>query len=765
VSVKRFFALLVCLGALSGVFAKVSFSGLDLAEDNRLLFRAESSGGGNAAQNALFRATLDAGGAAGGALLSQLTAFPEKMELVGNNTLLVHGAFGVRRLPLDGGLPGEFSGFPSFTGGSSSGALSSPDGRWLLFVEAKSYARGELVLLDGRSGERVVAAVEAERPGRTFPAVWSGDSRGFIYEKAGRLYFYTINSAAPPPREELRYIGEGTISSIRWEKGAYFYMKGSNVYRVRGEELFARTLYAGLLEPGEVAGRIPFEFDSAFDSFWIAPDERSILLCKGGRNLFYYPLGIDEFTPAPQESLPYVTARQGARINAFWSSGGIITVLIAAGSKTGDEIVAYRLNTAVSRSSFQRIEAPPSFNAALSPSGNKLLVWGNAGLFLYDYAEWKARAQLLSVPVYSVLWLSENECVAGGSERVERLVFGNEGVSARKLLCLSSIAEHGFEQTEQGAGRRIFARSGGAWFSTDGENPWVEFRVPVLRNASLVSPQFRVYLEARNDGYFANIPMVRNVVSVGTFPLIPRLAGGFPLPAGLRHAGRVESEIPLVFSHGLRGSSAVALCFDLYDDAAGLSQVLDVLSRYGVTATFFLNGEFIRRNAEAVRELAASGQECGSMFYTTVDLSDSRIRVDTAFIARGLARNEDDFYRAGKSELGLLWHPPYYSVSGEIAAAAAAAGYRTVGRDVDPGDWITAADAKRMGADRLSASDMIDRVMDAKQGGSIIPVRLGLLPGGNNDYLFNHIEVLLDGLLGEGYELVPVSALMGRSLP
>jgi hypothetical protein len=58
---------------------------------------------------------------------------------------------------------------------------------------------------------------------------------------------------------------------------------------------------------------------------------------------------------------------------------------------------------------------------------------------------------------------------------------------------------------------------------------------------------------------------------------------------------------------------------------------------------------------------------------------------------------------------------------------------------------------------------MIDRIMDARQGGSIIPIRLGILPGARDDYLFNRIEVLLDGLVSEGYELVPVSVLMQQS--
>jgi hypothetical protein len=55
---------------------------------------------------------------------------------------------------------------------------------------------------------------------------------------------------------------------------------------------------------------------------------------------------------------------------------------------------------------------------------------------------------------------------------------------------------------------------------------------------------------------------------------------------------------------------------------------------------------------------------------------------------------------------------------------------------------------------------MIDRIMEEKQPGSIIPIRLGLLPGGRTDYLYTRIGVLLDALIREGYAIVPVSTLI-----
>jgi peptidoglycan/xylan/chitin deacetylase (PgdA/CDA1 family) len=219
-----------------------------------------------------------------------------------------------------------------------------------------------------------------------------------------------------------------------------------------------------------------------------------------------------------------------------------------------------------------------------------------------------------------------------------------------------------------------------------------------------------------------------------------------------------------LYTHGLRnGLREISLCFDLYDDSTGLPEVLDALKRFGIRATFFLNGEFIRRHPAAAGDILDAGHEAASMFFAAIDLSDGRYISGADFVSRGLARNEDEFYRATGSELAILWHPPYYAASPEIIAAAAAAGYKTTGRDVDPMDWVSREDEKRAGLPQYSASEMIDLAMERIKNGSIIPIRLGLLSGGRSDYLFNRINVLLDALIRSGYTLAPVSTLIEHS--
>jgi len=769
-----FFLCLMIAAWGTPCWAEIRFSGLDLSEDNRLLFRADSAGGGAENQNVLLHTRLP------DRSVRLLTVFPEKMELIdGGSTLLIHNAFGSHRLPITGGLPLPFPGFPAFSGNSAPGSrvestAASPDGRWLLYIEASSHARGTLMLLDGATGKTAAVSREIERPGRAFPALWSPDSRGFLYSKGSRLYFYSVNIQSAMPDERLRSIGEGAVNSFCWGRGGtFYYFRGSTIYRAQSVELFARILYTSFLDLGQVAGKMPFDFDPNFDNFWIAPDGLSVLVCKGGRNLFYYPLGVKDDTEISYAALPYVMAtRSGARINVLWSAGGIATVLIGEHSRVP---LVYRLNTSSAGKTFQTLASPPDKQALLSPNGRQAVVWGKTGLYLYEYSTWTLLGRLSTSPVYSCVWLSNDELIVGGEDTIERKRIAGNAEVEQTLLCLSSVSRFGFEETATQnsvaqnaptASRRIAALAGNNWYVTDGVSPWTELRVPMVRNTAITSAKYRVYLET-SWGFLQNVPMVRNASGVGTFALFeiqPVTSIDLSAPLVRQSYARLpDTAEDYILSHGGRGVRELALCFDLYDDAAGLELVLDALGRFGIKSTFFINGEFIRRNPQSVREIAIAGHEAASMFYAPIDLSDSRYRVDKTFITRGLARNEDEYFKATGKELSLFWHPPFYAASREIAAAAAEAGYRTTGRDTDSRDWIRAPDARRLGMEQLPAAEMIDAIVDAAEGGSIIPIRLGLLEGGRPDYLFNSLEVLLDALVRKGYEVVPVSTLLNKS--
>jgi len=707
----------------------------DLGEDNKLLFKTVYSGVG--AHETLFISDIENINS-GNTNIRRLTMFPEKMDLIeGGRSLLIRNALGTVKVNARGGLPQESAVFSDEVRLNESAV--SPNGRWLLFLKPQTHAYGTLVLTDLLTGESFEIAENIERPEKILGASWSPDSRVIVYSQAGRLYYCIVNpnSLSSLLDERFRFIGEGTINSIVWDReDNFFYLRGSTVYKVRSTELFTRALYADFLEIGTMTGKIPFEFDPYSDEFYIAPDTQSMLLIKDRRNVFYLPLDNRDYISV-RSGLPYLSLpRSCYDIKAIWSPVGGITVLASVLLNNTSTITAWRLDPYSDYPFFYQINSPSGTQTALSPDGRAILVWGENGIALYDYAAWNLLTIISYRPALSCFWTGANEIITGDAGRIERIILfpGENGrIISRELICLSQAIRFGFEDT---AASRILAWNDGAWFVTDGRNPWAEIANANLRTASQVSQKYRVYLERQNSGIYENIPMIRNIVSTGTIALI---SGNVP---------------------GRKTDSALGLCFDLYDDTEGLPEVLDALDRRGIKATFFLGGEFIRRYPDAAKDIAEAGHETASLFFAPIDLSGSRYRIDTDFISRGLARNEDEFFNATGRELSLLWHPPWFSATPQAIIAAANSGYKTADRSVDPYDWVSRDDVSRFGLPGYTPADMIDRVMEQASPGAVIPIRLGLLPGGRENYLFRHINLLLDVIKNSGYRIVKISELI-----
>ena len=214
------------------------------------------------------------------------------------------------------------------------------------------------------------------------------------------------------------------------------------------------------------------------------------------------------------------------------------------------------------------------------------------------------------------------------------------------------------------------------------------------------------------------------------------------------------------FSHGSRiRRREVALVFNAIDTVEGLTEILNTLNEYGLRCTFFINGEFIRRHPGAVAEIAESGHEVGSLFYAYFNMTDSSFKIDKDFIKQGLARNEDDYFSSTGNELSLLWHAPYYFANTDIVNASREMNYTYVGRDIDPLDWVSAEDPT-LASFYLDSSSLVERILKLKKPGSIIPLRIGAVEPGRDDYLFHRLDALINGLISLGYSIVPVSTLI-----
>ncbi len=776
---RRLFVCTTLFLVAVAVSAEVSFAGLDLSSDERLLFAASSEAPGFGSYRTLFRAdlsqvsaTASGRGVAGGDVLEnapieQLTYFPEILTyLPALDSVQIQNRFGVFRADADTGVFEAVDGFESFARGAPVGngkvfpVTASPDGRYLVVVEPTSAAYGELVLLATDGSSRTTIARDVELSTERAPARWSPDSRFFVYARAGNLYYYSIDQFERGRLlgESFRELGPGTLASVLWSAdSSLYYVSGTLVYEILGPEFFTRSLYSGLLQIGTIVGKLPFPFDPNFDSFRVGPHGEQALLNKGGRNLFLLYLDPEDFSGDNRiVGLPSLFLPRNTRIRQIvWSRLGRIVVLAGSIEQGESRSTVFRLNAAAVTDEpvFERVDDAGVQELRLSPDEAVIALVGADGVVFRDPANWRqARRVSLDRPVHAA-WLDDERLLVGGRTTID-IVTATSG--ARDVLTLAQADDHGFADdgtVVAAAGDETFELAEGRWVASD--------RAPDARKR-VAGERFRVFLESLSSGSYRSIVMVRRAQGVGTSLLFP--------PPERTYEPFPDEEEPVDFAYFTHGSRIrrreVSFVFNAIDSVEGLTEILNTLASYDVTATFFVNGQFIRRHPAALAEIAGAGHEVGSLFFAHFDMSDRRYRITPEFIQEGLARNEDEYFAATGRELSLLWHAPYYFVSDEIIEAGYEANYIYVGRDVDSLDWVPRRTDEGLSRLYRPSARLVERILEQKQPGSIVSMQVGISEearGGRDDYLFQRLDLLINGLLEQGYDVVPVSTLLDHA--
>jgi cellulose synthase/poly-beta-1,6-N-acetylglucosamine synthase-like glycosyltransferase/spore germination protein YaaH/peptidoglycan/xylan/chitin deacetylase (PgdA/CDA1 family) len=195
----------------------------------------------------------------------------------------------------------------------------------------------------------------------------------------------------------------------------------------------------------------------------------------------------------------------------------------------------------------------------------------------------------------------------------------------------------------------------------------------------------------------------------------------------------------------------IALTFDDGPSSEYTKEILDILDRYQIHATFFIVGQNAVLYPDLVKRMVESGHEVGNHTYTHANLA--KVSPDAAQLELNTTQ------RAFQSITGrtmTLFRPPYDASAipdstEQIVAMIRAKqmGYITVGESVDSEDW------------RLKSSDQIIRqVMNGLDGGHILLFHDG---GGDRSATVKALPVIIETLKKHGYRFVTVSQLMGTS--
>lgn len=755
------------------LFAEVSFTAADLHETGDILFSVNTFSTNEYAYETLFLYSKQKN------KIEQLTFFPERLELLDNNKLLqVSDKFGITRLELDTGTVYKQSERDTFAAVNGINSVSiktiqsSPNGKWITFVELSSHVYGSLVLTDTITERKYILAEKTVSDSAMVS--WSPDSKTFLYEENGVIYFarpewFATNTL---PDKKFRRLAQGSIKSIKWISSAEFiFLDGNVLYRVNSGELFAKSFYLPLFPLGKLTARLPLEFDAATDIVSIAPDGKTVLFVKSKRNVYLFKLNGDDYVNTQEEGvIPYLLLPGNtADVSIYWKNN--LPVLFSQGIIDG-KLFLRGWQIFSQNGAFKKIDIPENsvflagssnFEIAAMREGDSVSFYdtGNFAVLENENTKnnWKKLSSFYEEKIVSAVWKNPYAVILGGENFLYEYTFNKaKTLGSKKKICITSMKDFGWSDS----GEKILLKTKSnhteeiaEYAGTLNWKPSTETKISQKKNKNTTE---RIYLDS-SSGYFKNMIYIRSIDNFTTKPL-------FEEPAKFAAAPKIKQETiygntSSIFSHGNRnGKRQLALVFDAMSNMDGIADVLYVLKKNNIKASFFINGEALRQNPKAVTEIVKAGHQCGSLFFTTWNLSGTEYGIDENFIRQGLARNEDSFYTVTGKELSLIWHSPHYIASSMIINAGKKAGYIFISPDIRIPDWITSADKPAQAALYKPSAALIEDICTSVSSGSIIPIRLGKTSPHGTDYLYLKLQLLIDSLLEMGYAFTDIDGLM-----
>ncbi|OQY33626.1 MAG: hypothetical protein B6241_07445 [Spirochaetaceae bacterium 4572_59] len=725
---------------------RLTLSGPDISADNKILLSAE-----NPVPAAYSYRTLILGNAES-LEYGPLTVYPEQSGYYpGRKELRIHNHNGlfIYNQESRGWQTPDY--MEPLKKGRSISALEllplydSPDGRYSVYVREEEGIDVSLYLYDHDLEKSQLLTGFIPREFSTELVKWSPDSRYFVYRRDRELYYFSIDQYLSKriPAEEFRRLGHSNMNSVSWSPGNYLYMICSSLlYRLHSSEFFTRSFYADPFQKGSVWGRLPVEFNPVFDSYTINPEGSAIFLLKDEQDGLLFPLNsLYEEDKSSIRQFATLSVPSGQSISDFtWLNNSNFIVLVSDFNEgTG---IVYTLDLKGS-GKFSPLSDEQVLGFSVSPDMSQFALRTEDRVLIMDSLRKERLNTYELLHPLEVYWTEKGQFILGDRQIIE--VSDN----ASTLIALSQVDDWGFD-TEN----RVQGLSGDKLFLYKNNFHWEALEAGSLRPHRLSTEKFRIFLEERSGGWYAQSLKVRRVASYTSDDLMKPYFSQFAPELSLQHRREVQ-DVPWYFSQGnSQGRREVSLVFNAVNSAEGLYSLMEILRGYGVPATFFLNGDFINNYPDRTRMIADSGHTVGSLFYTYFDMSDPKYHINREFLKKGLARNEDDYFIVTGKEMAMIWHSPYYYFNREILDTTGVLKYTFIGSELEVPDRIAKDDSRYS-----ETVPMIENLLNKIVPGTIIPVTVGRFAD-RDDYLSMNLAMLIEGLIIRGYDIVALFDLM-----
>ncbi|WP_455538110.1 polysaccharide deacetylase family protein [Terrisporobacter sp.] len=185
----------------------------------------------------------------------------------------------------------------------------------------------------------------------------------------------------------------------------------------------------------------------------------------------------------------------------------------------------------------------------------------------------------------------------------------------------------------------------------------------------------------------------------------------------------------------------VALTFDVAWGSDNIEEILDILDKHNIKATFFLVGSWVDDNEELVKEIHNRGHEIGNHSNTHRSFTDISKEEKVDEIVTTSKKIKDAI-----GEDINLFRPPFGNVNKDTMDTCKSLRYYTLKWDVDSGDWKN-----------IGPKHVVERVTKNTKPGSIILFHANVKDVGI------YLEDCITNLEKKRYLMVKVSKLIYKN--
>jgi len=627
----------------------------------------------------------------------------------------------------------------------------APNYKYLLGKIPKSNVKSDIYLydLEKNSVEKIITDVDTN-PGEPI-GFWSNNSKYFVYEKNHKTYYFSINDYKRNKllQEDWRIVGKVKLNNTFWTDDDYLiWIEDNLIYKADSRQFYSRSIYKSYLRLGHVIGKIPFNFDSSFDSFIYNNLSGKFLIVKKYKSVFFYSL-YDDMDYDPYLQLDDMTRFDRCEITD--NGNGIILIKKLNKGKIENNIILIKKNN--NNYEFKKFNPEIINNAFI----NNFTVSKNKNNFVLNTSK---GAYCFDLITENLIWKYENE------EIIESVNLNNkEWIIGGKYTTLLVNPESGkfiplFASSFDDAGiigNDICIKSKNNSFIINKNNKiLIQYNGSQTLIKDTKTDIKRLITRELKMGFYSEGIYIKDLYS-GKLLLVT----GVP---NLKYTlYQPELELGVEYYNDPSGTKyEIALVFDCIKTDEGIFPILVNLDKFKTKATFFISGNFMEINPEITKEITYFDLEIGNLFQYYVDLTDNNFLIDKNFIRQGLSANEEIFYKLTGKNFSPIWHSPKYAYNESIVKYGEKSGYKYVTFNLDSFDWVGETNDEIKSKLYMSSSEIILRLLENIKPGKIIIFSTGKNDSVRNDWLFNNLDLLISELIRAGYSFTTVSDLLKK---